>query len=228
MVRNAPVPAVPAPGGWADYARALDRVSAHIEEHLHQPLDLAQLAEVACLSPCHFHRVYHAMRGETLAATVRRVRLQRAAWWLVRSELDVDTVARRCGFSGASAFTRVFRQHHGITPAAYRRSGPHQAFRAGASATPAQPGGALHVAVRDVPARTLPAGPCAVLRYQGPYASMHAAYRWLFGQWLPQSGQAPGTHPVYEHYLNDPRQVPPAELLTDIHLPLAPLQASAG
>ena len=85
-----------------------------------------------------------------------------------------------------------------------------------------QGAGAVDVDAWQPPLQTwhLPAGLCAVLRYRGPYASMHAAYRWLFGQWLPSSGQQPADQPIYEDYLNDPRQVLPADLLTDIHLPL--------
>jgi AraC family transcriptional regulator len=284
------------PTGWADYVRALDRVTTHIEQHLDQPLDLPRLADVACLSAHHFHRVYHAMRGETLAATVQRLRLQRAAWWLANSSQPVDTIAQRCGYAGAASFIRRFRLAYGSTPAAYRRSGPHQVFRGlgTGDASAATPG--LQVELRQMAAQALvvvphrgpyirigeaferllshvarqrrhasaaatclvgvylddpatvsasalrsmaglqgddgadwqpplqawvlPAGPCAVLRYRGPYASMHAAYRWLFGQWLPHSGQQPAEHPLYEVYLNDPRQVAPADLLTDIHLPL--------
>ena len=37
------------------------------------------LAEVAAMSPYHWHRIYHAMRGETAVATAKRLRLQRAS-----------------------------------------------------------------------------------------------------------------------------------------------------
>lgn len=60
----------------------------------------------------------------------------------------------------------------------------------------------------------------ARLRYQGPYADMKGAYRWLLGVWLPQSGHEPDDAPVFEAYLNSPQQVAPNALVTDIHLPL--------
>jgi AraC family transcriptional regulator len=64
------------------------------------------------------------------------------------------------------------------------------------------------------------AGPYAVLRYQGPYADMKAAYQWLYGVWLVKSGKEPGNAPAFEEYINNPRDTPPTELLTDIYLPL--------
>jgi AraC family transcriptional regulator len=62
---------------------------------------------------------------------------------------------------------------------------------------------------------------CAVLRHQGPYATMRAAYQWLFGHWLPHYGHAAADLPVFEEYLNNPRDTLPGDLLSDIFLPLA-------
>ena len=60
----------------------------------------------------------------------------------------------------------------------------------------------------------------AVLRHRGPYAELHHAYNWLFGTWLPTSGEVPADRPVFEEYLNNPRELPPEEWLTEINLPL--------
>lgn len=68
---------------------------------------------------------------------------------------------------------------------------------------------------------TLGGGLCAVLRHQGPYATMRAAYQWLYGQWLVQSGCEAADSPVFEEHLNNPRDTPTAQLLSDIYLPLA-------
>lgn len=63
-------------------------------------------------------------------------------------------------------------------------------------------------------------GDYAVLRHQGPYADMRAAYEWLYGQWLPASGREAADAPVFEEYLNTPRDTPPNELVTLMCLPL--------
>lgn len=60
----------------------------------------------------------------------------------------------------------------------------------------------------------------AALRFKGPYAELERAYSWLYGTWLPGSGEEPADAPVMEEYLNDCRSLPPAEWLTDILLPL--------
>ena len=72
----------------------------------------------------------------------------------------------------------------------------------------------------DLVERTVPAGRYAIMRYIGPYSSMHAAYLWLYGQWLPSSGEEPRDHPIVEEYLTDPATTPPVRAVTDILLPL--------
>src|SRR5690606_21137935 len=67
---------------------------------------------------------------------------------------------------------------------------------------------------------TLRGGDYAVLRHKGPYSDMKPAYDWLYGEWLVQSGREAADAPVFEEYLNNPREVGPTELLTDICLPL--------
>ena len=60
----------------------------------------------------------------------------------------------------------------------------------------------------------------AVLSHKGPYSDMRAAYDWLFGVWLPESGYELRDAPTLEAYLNDPSQTAPAELLSEILLPI--------
>lgn len=64
---------------WNDYKARILRVLTHIHEHLDEELDLEELARVACFSSFHFHRIFAAMTGETIADHVRRLRLERAA-----------------------------------------------------------------------------------------------------------------------------------------------------
>ncbi len=273
------------------YEERLGRVVDYIHDHLEEEISTDRLAEVACLSPFHWHRIYAAMRGETVAVTVRRLRLARAADRLANSATPVMEVARRAGYGSVEAFGRAFKDAYGKPPADFRASGSHVAFKAANQAgdatgfpvsietlpdvrcaSVAHTGSYMQIdramgrlfeglatqrllagpprmiglffddpdlvpteqlrSMACVPVgreakpsaplgeTTLRGGLYARLRYQGPYANMKDAYRWLWGVWLPQSGYDPADAYVFEEYLNDPRNVPPPDLLTDIHLPL--------
>ncbi|MET0552198.1 MAG: AraC family transcriptional regulator [Vicinamibacteria bacterium] len=269
------------PATTLDYGERLDRVLAYLAENLDRAFDLDRLADVACFSPFHFHRIFHALLGETVAESVRRMRLHRAALELIEGETPVARIASRAGYGSQAAFTRAFRSAYGAPPAAYRASvpewlpgdavtvradpavelvglrlegdyerigatferlnalatargwvGPATRFfgiyyqdpagtaeadlRSDACLT-APPGFAGEGGLRPL---TLAGGRHAVLLHVGPYAELHRAYTWLYREWLPRSGEVPADRPCVEEYLNNPRQVPPLELRTEIWLPL--------
>ena len=64
-------------------------------------------------------------------------------------------------------------------------------------------------------------GKFAVLHYKGPYSELKPAYDYLFGKWLPESGEEPRDAPAMEIYLNNPADTDPEQLLTDICMPVA-------
>lgn len=68
--------------------------------------------------------------------------------------------------------------------------------------------------------KSIASGEYAVLLHKGPYSNMRSAYQWLYGEWLANSGREVADQPAFEEYLNNPREVPPAELLTHIYMPL--------
>lgn len=102
------------------YSRRLQRVAEHIWAHLDEPMDLAELAEIACFSPFHFHRIYRATMGETVAETLVRLRLMRAARQLAHEQVPIVEIARRAGYGSTAAFSRAFRASYGRPPSAFR------------------------------------------------------------------------------------------------------------
>lgn len=106
-----------------DYERRLARVVDYIHDNPAGDLSLDRLAEVAALSRFHFHRVYNAMTGETVATTVRRMRLHRAAVALVQGDEPLAAIARQVGYPNLSSFARAFSDVYRIAPAAFRKRG---------------------------------------------------------------------------------------------------------
>src|ERR1700761_1842663 len=119
--------------GENPYEARLARVVAYIHDHLDDELDLNRLAEIACLSPYHWHRIYHGFCGETAAATVRRLRLHRAANELVRGEMPIDGIAQRAGYGSVQAFSRAFQASYRVPPAQFRNEGGAALFGAASS-----------------------------------------------------------------------------------------------
>lgn len=126
------------------YSDRVHRVVDHVRRHLDSNLSLATLAKVACFSPYHFHRIFKASTGETVADLVRRARLERAVR-LMRGapSRSLTGIALEVGFATPSDLSRIFKQVHGIAPSRWdRRSrldGVRDCAAAAREAGPEQP-----------------------------------------------------------------------------------------
>ena len=108
---------------FASYEKRLHRVLSYIYENLDEELSLDTLADIACMSRYHWHRVFKAMTGETLAGVVRNMRLMKAANLLVHENASVRDVARQVGFQNLASFSRAFKKAHGLSPNDFREQG---------------------------------------------------------------------------------------------------------
>lgn len=95
-------------------------VLVYCEEHLEEPLTLADLAQVAGFSPHHFHRVFRHVTGETPKEYLRRLRLERAVYRMKVSPDNVLRIALDSGFATHETFTRAFVRRFDISPSEFR------------------------------------------------------------------------------------------------------------
>jgi AraC family transcriptional regulator len=131
------------------------------------------LAATANFSPFHFHRIYRALTGESIAATVRRVRMARAAHRLATTGETVTNVAFDAGYDSPQAFARAFRDFTGVSPSQFQS---RQKDLAEATADHRVAGGEE---LPKVDLREL--GPIDVLclRHHGPVATIGQTFRRL-------------------------------------------------
>jgi AraC family transcriptional regulator len=105
-----------------EYRSRLNRTIDYIHNHYDEDLNLTILAEVACFSKFHFHRIFRAMVGETLNDFVQRIRLEKSITKLT-TELNksITEIALDCGFSCSQNFAKIFKAHYGMTPSIFRK-----------------------------------------------------------------------------------------------------------
>ena len=273
------------------YDTRISRVIDYIYSNPSADLSLDCLANVAAMSRFHWHRVFSALTGESCAQIVRRVRMHRAAFWLVQTEWPLAKIAREVGYNNTQSFTRAFREMFDAKPLEIRaaqaqhvltlrcKEGDEDMYEVKVEDAPELRLAAMaHVGayngvsksyekvaavftIRDlwkhargmvgiyyddpstVPEAELRSHAAveladdvvvpdpleevlirgdesAVLVMKGAYTGLQEAYEWLYGQWLPQSGRMPADQPSYEVYLNSPMDTAPANLLTQIYVPI--------
>jgi AraC family transcriptional regulator len=199
--------------------RRILRVTDYIFDHPAGDLSLTALADVAAMSPHHWHRVFHAMTGETLASAVRRIRLQRASQILVQENCPIAEVARRVGYPNTASFSRAFTARFGLAPREFRQRGVggsgNPRFRAPAQLTHS-------VEIRDLPAVRL-----AAVAHKGDYNRIDRAFETVLSLFAGR-GLMPAVRGVIGVFYDDPSAKPFRELtshaafVVDASVPVEP------
>jgi transcriptional regulator GlxA family with amidase domain len=118
-------------GGQAQYVERplpddgehdLTDLLAWMADHLEDELTVAGLARRAHMSERTFARRFRAETGTTPHHWLTWQRLLLAQRLLETTELDVDQIARRCGFGGAATLRHHFVGRVGTSPQRYRRT----------------------------------------------------------------------------------------------------------
>ncbi|MFD5112472.1 GyrI-like domain-containing protein [Streptomyces sp. NPDC058391] len=113
----------------------LNQAMEHIEGHLDQRIEVAELARIALTSEYHLRRLFSALAGIPLSEYIRRRRLTVAGAEVLAGERTLLAVAVRYGYGSGEAFARAFRAVHGVGPGEARRTGaalhsqPRMSFR---------------------------------------------------------------------------------------------------
>jgi transcriptional regulator GlxA family with amidase domain len=105
----------------ADDADEVAAILAWIQGNLHQDMTVAGLAARAHMSARTFARRFGAATGTTPNHWVTRQRVLLAQQLLESHDLDIEQIARRCGFRSADVLRHHFGQQLGTSPTGYRR-----------------------------------------------------------------------------------------------------------
>jgi AraC-like DNA-binding protein len=98
-----------------------ERAVSTLETMARAGASVADVAKAMSLSRAQFYRKYVDTTRENPGDALARIRLATGRKALVTTTYSIQSVARMAGFSDASAFSRRFRQVHGITPSQWRR-----------------------------------------------------------------------------------------------------------
>lgn len=95
----------------------------HLESNFNDHVQLDELVEISHMSKRSFLRAFEAAMGCTPIAYVIQLRVARAAKQLRQTDESITAIAYSVGFNDSNYFARQFRQHFGVSPRVYRKTG---------------------------------------------------------------------------------------------------------
>lgn len=93
-----------------------------LHQHLHEPLQVEDMAVQANMSVRNFSRVFLKETGLTPAKFLEKMRVDTARKFLSQTDLNIEQIADKCGLGGAVSMRRVFLRHLQVTPSHYRNT----------------------------------------------------------------------------------------------------------
>ena len=193
--------------------KRIQRVVRFLNDHVEDNPSLEKLADVAAVSPFHFHRVYRAATGETPSGTLRRLRLARACHLLKDNARPITNIAFDVGYDTSQSFAKAFRSVTGYSPSEIRKSPLDLDKVLAQLSIPAQQ---LNEPACKIEVKVVTVEPFKVIasRHLGPHKGLFQAYGELFA-WAEESGQLEQFQGIYGVPLDDPRDAPDDECRFD-------------
>ncbi|RYD64775.1 MAG: AraC family transcriptional regulator [Verrucomicrobiaceae bacterium] len=96
------------------------RAAEMIETRFHEPLSTTEIANRLGSNADYLGRMFRRVYGMGIVEAVHRRRLRHSKRLLMEEALNVEEIARMCGFRDPGYFRRLFKRHEGMTPLAYQ------------------------------------------------------------------------------------------------------------
>ena len=196
---------------YKDYISRINKVIDFINSNLKRELTLNELAAVANFSKYHFHRIFTSVVGETLNQFILRLRLEKAASYLIaNTDISITEISITTGFSSVSIFSRQFKKRFKVSPSEWR------AFKSNSGKTQSKHGIAVSNRVKSfdissfyiggvnqnhlwrmnmnklkdvkIEVKELPEMTVAYVRHIGPYKGDEKLFQGLYGKLFAWAG----------------------------------------
>lgn len=94
----------------------------YIDMHYMEEIKPADAMKVTHMSKSSFYRSFKEITGDSFSHYLNKVRAAKAHELLSQTKLPLYRIAEKTGFASTAHMTRIFKEIHGISPTAYRRS----------------------------------------------------------------------------------------------------------
>lgn len=100
--------------------QSLKRATDYIHQHLDEPLSIHKISENTNLSKSVLYRNFHNHFHCTVTEYINRKRIEQAVLLLRQTDLSMEEISQKIGFSSASYFGRIFKKCKGCSPLHFR------------------------------------------------------------------------------------------------------------
>ncbi len=102
--------------------KCFQQLVQYIDSHYAQELYIKDLSERYYLNQFTCCKLFKKTLGKTFTEYITDIRIDKACHFIRDTEMTIEEIALKVGYSDYFYFNRVFKKHCGITPAKYKRN----------------------------------------------------------------------------------------------------------
>ena len=106
-----------------NYINEIQKAIDYIEDNLDKDINFEIVAKEVGMSAFYFHRIFTAIIGISPTAYIRNRRLTVAAQEISKNNENILDIALKYGFESHEAFSRAFKNFHGVVPKLAKKDG---------------------------------------------------------------------------------------------------------
>lgn len=103
------------------YMERLTTVISYVKQHYREDISLRDVADYLALNPSYFTRFFKKYMNMTFTEYLNTIRLRYIYEDILSTDLPIQTILERNGFTNYKSFMRLFRQTYGCTPSQKRK-----------------------------------------------------------------------------------------------------------
>ncbi len=103
-----------------DWIKQLNKVMDYIDDNLQGEISYDSIAEIACCSIYNFQRMFSYIAQTPLSEYIRNRRMTLAAFDIIKGDERILDIALKYGYDAQDAFSRAFKNFHGVLPSTAR------------------------------------------------------------------------------------------------------------
>ena len=108
-----------------DFQASQEEIIRHVHDELTQNLServtIEELSRKYLMNTTTLKRVFKQVYGETIAAHMKKHRMEAAGTFLLKTQDDIAAIAQAVGYESQSRFTAAFKESYGMLPTEYRK-----------------------------------------------------------------------------------------------------------
>ncbi|MBQ7794048.1 MAG: helix-turn-helix domain-containing protein [Clostridia bacterium] len=102
--------------------RNIEKAVAFINENLDKALTVQSISKGINVSKSVLYKDFHTYFGCTVSQYINTRRIEKSIDLLVRTDLSVEEISQKTGFSSAAYYSRIFKKQKGIAPLKFRKT----------------------------------------------------------------------------------------------------------